>query len=139
MLPNFDPNTKTNDCDFLCKNLRKPNPKINLVKILEDEGYLILPDIMHQACKIQAKSGFEIEFLLGKRGAGEEITLKSNFGFFVITLRHVDMLIKNSINVNCFGINVDVPKPEAYVLQKIVINASRDRKKEKDNISIRGL
>ena len=139
MLPGFTPNIKTNDCDFLCKNLRKPNPEINLVKILEDDGYLIEADIMHQACKIHAKSGFEIEFLLGKKGAGKELTLKSNFGFYVITLWHVDVLLNNTITTNCFGINVDVPKPEAYVLQKIVINASRERKKEKDDVSIKGL
>ncbi len=124
---------------FLCKNLRLPNPKINLVEILEREGYVIDPDIIHEACKIFSPAGLELEFLLGKKGAGNEITLKSNFGFYVITLRNVDILKRNAVKVNLMGMDIEVPKPEAYVIQKMIIHLSRGEKTSRDLRSIKGL
>lgn len=59
----YGANIHTLDVDFLLKNLKRPIPPYNLMKLVRENGY-----------------GAEIEFLLAKRGAGNESALKTNLG-----------------------------------------------------------
>lgn len=136
LLNGFEPNIKTLDLDFLIKNLRKPNPPKSLMTIAQEEGYLVEQDYMTEITKIFDKEGLEIEFLLGKRGAGHEIAFRTNIGVVAQTLRHMDILLYNSITVNCLSMDIDIPKPEAYVIHKIIINNQRKDKIEKDKQAI---
>ena len=136
LLKDFNPNIKTLDLDFLIKNLRKPNPSKNLMGLAEDEGYIVEQDYMTEITKIFDKKGLEIEFLLGKRGAGHELAFKTNIGVVAQTLWYMNILLNNTLTVKCFDMEIDVPKPEAYVIHKIVINNQRGNKKEKDRQAI---
>ena len=74
----------------------------------------------------------EIEFLIAKKGAGLETSLKTNLGVTAQALRHLDVMLNNTLEANILGFNISVPTPEAYTLHKIVINGERGKKAEKD-------
>ena len=87
---------------------------------------------MNGTTKLLDISGLEVEFLIGKMGAGVEPALKTNVGVTAQALRHMDILSSNSIEASCLGYVVRVPLPEAYAVHKMVINAQRGNKQEKD-------
>lgn len=78
VLKGFDPNIRTLDIDFLVRNLRKPSEPLGLAAAAREAGYFVEPDRLTGATKIMDRSGLEIEFLIGKRGAGAESALKTN-------------------------------------------------------------
>ena len=136
MLPGFDPNIRTRDVDFLVRNLRKPNPPAGLAGIARERGYFVESDRVTGTTKILDVSGLEVEFLIGKRGAGVEPSLKTNIGVTAQALRHLDMLSSNTTAVLCLGHLVHVPIPEAYAVHKMVINEERGTKAEKDMAAV---
>lgn len=81
-------------------------------------------------------SGLEVEFLIGKMGAGLEPTLKTNVGVTAQALRHMEILAGNVTEVLYLGHQVRVPTPEAYAVHKMVINEQRGAKAEKDRQAI---
>lgn len=136
LLKGFEPNIKTMDMDFLIKNLRKPLPEKNLTGLARDEGYLIESDVLTGVTKIYDKSGLEIEFLIGKKGAGIEPSLKTNLGVTAQALRHTEVILHNTVDVEYLGMTLTVPTPEAYAVHKITINQERGSKMEKDQLAI---
>ena len=80
MLPGFDPNIRTRDVDFLVRNLRKPNPPAGLSGIARERGYFVESDRVTGTTKILDVSGLEVEFLIGKRGAGVDLRLEQISG-----------------------------------------------------------
>lgn len=136
LLKGFESNIKTMDMDFLIKNLRKPLPEKNVPSLAKSEGYLVESDVLTGVTKIYDKAGLEIEFLIGKRGAGVEPALKTNLGVTAQALRHTEVLLRNTINVEYFGMIITVPSPEAYAVHKITINQERGSKMEKDQLAI---
>jgi hypothetical protein len=62
-----------------------------------------------------------------------------SFGIRAEGLRHMGILIENNITIEIKNINIIVPTPQAYLLQKIIINKKRKSKKEKDYLSIENL
>ena len=70
VLDGFEPNIKTMDIDFLIKNLRRPAKSISLATLAKEAGYLVNADRITGVTKIYERSGLEIEFLIGKAGAG---------------------------------------------------------------------
>lgn len=136
LLQGFEPNIKTLDVDFLLKNLRRPSPPKNLIDLVKKDGYLVKSDILTNVTKIYDKSGIEIEFLLQKRGAGLESSLRTNLGVTAQTLRHLDIISNNAIEVSYMNMRINIPQPEAYAIHKIVINEQRGAKQEKDKQAI---
>ena len=132
ILDGFEPNIKTLDIDFLLKNMRRPIPERNIIPLVKEAGYLVESDVLNGTTKIYDKSGLEIEFLINKIGAGLESTLKTNLGVTAQSLRHLNILSANTINVSYIGMNITIPEPEAYAVHKMVINLERGRKQEKD-------
>lgn len=49
------------------------------------------------------------------------------------------MLREHSIQVKLYDISVNVPRPEAYVIHKMIINQERKDKASKDRESVLGL
>lgn len=139
LLPGFAPNIRTLDVDFLVKNLRRPNPPTSLVSLAKDKGFFVESDRLDGTTKILDSTGLEVEFLIGKRGAGLEPTLKTNVGVVAQALRHMEILSASTIEAPCLGHFVTVPIPEAYVVHKMVINPQRKSKSEKDINAVRGL
>lgn len=114
LIEGFAPNIRTLDVDFLIKNLRKPTPAANLSTMARERGYLVESDILNGTTRLFDTSGLEVEFLIGKVGAGIEPALKTNVGVTAQTLRHMNILSGNSIELPCFKHMVRVPLPEAY-------------------------
>ncbi|MCQ2551161.1 MAG: nucleotidyltransferase domain-containing protein [Clostridia bacterium] len=139
ILPGFEGNIKTLDIDFLLKNLRKPTPAINLETLAREEGYLVENDILDGATRIMDKQGLEIEFLINKKGAGLEETLRGNMGVTAQALRHLNILKSNTIEVKYLSFKISVPIPEAYTIHKMVINDERGIKRDKDAKAIQSI
>lgn len=123
----------------MIKNLHKPKEKIDIVKLARDDGFLVEKDRLFGTTKIINPEGLEIEFIIAKRGAGSEASVKTNLGVTAQSLRHLDILSKYTKIVEFFDMNIEIPLPEAFVIHKIIINNERKRKKEKDRISINSI
>lgn len=136
LLPGFEADIRTLDIDFLVKNLRKPPSPKNVPALAREAGYLVESERLSGITKIYDQSGLEMEFLLGKRGAGLETALKTNLGVVAQTLRHTDLLVHNAKEVNYLGMKVFVPTPEAYVIHKMIINGERGSKQGKDRLAV---
>lgn len=132
VLPGFMPNIRTMDVDFLVRNLHRPNPAARLSSLARERGFYVESDRMTGTTKLLDTTGLEVEFLIGKMGAGVEPSLKTNIGVTAQALRHMDIISGNVVEVNCLGHVVTVPSPEAYVVHKMVINEERGVKAEKD-------
>ena len=139
MMPGFEPNIKTLDVDFLIRNMRRPSPPKSITALAKAEGYLIDKDVINGTTKIMDRSGLEIEFLIGKIGAGEETAIDTNLGISAQSLRHMQLLLKNAVQVRYMGMKLYVPLPEAYALHKVIINGQRGRKQEKDRQAVMNL
>lgn len=139
LLPKFVSNLRTLDVDFMVKNLHKPKEKIDIVKLARDDGFLVEKDRLFGTTKIINPEGLEIEFLIAKRGAGNEVSVKTNLGVTAQSLRHLAILSKYTKIVEFFNMDIEVPLPEAFVIHKIIINNERKEKKEKDKISINSI
>lgn len=139
LLAGFEPNIRTMDVDFLIRNLRRPNPAASLASLAREKGFLVESDALNGTTKLFDASGLEVEFLIGKMGAGVETTLKTNVGVTAQTLRHTDILSSNAVGAPCLGHLVRVPVPEAYAVHKMVINSQRGRKAEKDAQAVLGI
>lgn len=119
VLDGFETNIKTLDIDFLLKNMRRPMPERNIIPLVKEAGYLVERDVLNGTTKIYDKNGLES-------------TLKTNLGVTAQSLRHLNILSANTINVSYIGMNITIPEPEAYAVHKMVINLERGRKQEKD-------
>lgn len=139
VLNGFEPRIRTLDVDFLVRNLRRPIPPANLAAVARQAGFLVESDRLYGTTRFFDPSGLEVEFLIGKVGAGLEPALPTNVGVTAQALRHLDILLHNTIQVHCLGYSVLVPMPEAYVLHKMVINGDRKNKIEKDAQAICGI
>ena len=140
LLQGFNSESKTMDIDFLIINKNKPQDKINLPLIFKEKGYLVDKDRFNDTTIIMTDDGFQLEFLLSKLGEGLEHSLETNTGIKALTLRHLDILKKYSISLEYNGILVKVPIPEAYIIQKMIINETRSKDKQKsDNLKIKNL
>lgn len=139
MLPRFEANIRTLDIDFLLKNLRKPLPAKNLTALAKEAGYLVESDRMDGTTKILDKQGLEIEFLINKLGSGIKETMKTNLGVTAQALRHMGVIINNTVITKYIDFDITVPLPEAYVVHKMIINKERKNKQEKDAEAIRTL
>ena len=135
----FCPNIKTMDVDFLIRNLRRPTPAVRLASLARERGFLVDADVLNGTTKLFDTSGLEVEFLIGKMGAGVETSLKTNIGVTAQTLRHTEILSNNTVEAQCLGHLVRVPAPEAYVVHKMVINSQRGSKTEKDARAVLGI
>ena len=139
MLEGFDPNIRTLNIDFLVRNLRKPTEPLSLVSAAKEAGYLVESDRLTGATRIMDRAGLEMEFLIGKMGAGVEVALKTNIGVTAQSLWHMGILSRNAVKVNYLGMDLSVPSPEAYAVHKMAINKERKAKGAKDAEAVRGI
>jgi hypothetical protein len=139
-LKNFDANLKTRDIDFLIKNINKPKERINIIEILEREGFETQIDYISGIYKFYKGKDLEIEFLVREIGKGQSEPYKvPAFGIKAVGLRQTDLLITNVVDIEVENIRITVPVPQAYLLQKIIINNQRKNKAQKDYLSIENL
>ena len=139
-LKGFEANLKTRDIDFLIRNINKPRKKISIIEILEKEGFETSVDYISGVYKFFSEKDLEIEFLVREMGKGQSDAYNGpSFGIRAEGLRHTGILIENNRTLEIKNIIITVPTPQAYLLQKIIINKKRKSKKEKDYLSIENL
>lgn len=68
ILPEFAPNIRTMDVDFLVKNLRQPNPAAHLSALARERNFYVEADRINGTTKLLDTTGLEVEFLIGKMG-----------------------------------------------------------------------
>jgi hypothetical protein len=120
------------DIDFLVRNMRRPVPEVQVAAEARGKGYLVESDRITDVTKLYSTEGLEIEFLIGKVGAGLEASLRTNLGVTAQSLRHMEVLARHMVTVPYEGMAVNIPAPEAYVVHKMVVNKERGKKQEKD-------
>jgi hypothetical protein len=132
LLEGFEPSIKTMDIDFLVRNMRRPVPEVQVAAEARGHGYLVESDRITDVTKLYSIEGLEIEFLIGKVGAGLEASLRTNLGVTAQSLRHMEVLARHMVTVPYEGMAVNIPAPEAYAVHKMVVNKERGKKQEKD-------
>ncbi len=138
-LKDFYSTMRTLDMDFLVVNANKPRESINIPKEAKERGYLIDSDRGAGITRIYSTDGLELEFLILQKGSGRSPSIKTNLGVNAQALRNLDILIENSYTIDVENFKIKVPIPEAYVVQKIVVNKERGAKKDKDIEAIKNL
>lgn len=136
ILPGFQAKLRTLDIDFLIKNMRRPAIPKSITNLAQEEGYTIDNDVLTGTTKIYTPGLMEIEFIIGQKGKGEDLTVNTNLGVNAQALRHMDILSINTVIIEIFNCLITIPYPEAYVIHKIIINKDRGKKAEKDIHSI---
>ena len=140
LLKNFESNLKTRDIDFLIRNINKPRKRINIIEILEREGFGTSIDYISGVFKFYKGKDLELEFLVREMGRGQSEPYEvPSFGIKAEGLRDTNILIDNINVIEVEDIKIIVPTPQAYLLQKIIINSKRKSKAEKDYFSIENL
>ena len=141
MLPNGITALKTLDIDFLVKNRRLPQPPVNLENLAIGEGFAVDNDALLGTTKIRTGSRLEIEFLINQKGAGTEPVYRTALGVTAQALRGLDLLLYETKTIDYLGAEITVPIPEAYIIHKTIINATRNNetKREKDRVSIHSI
>lgn len=139
ILPGFTANLRTLDIDFLVKNMKKPMPAASITALAREAGYTVDHDVLQGTTKIYTPDLMEIEFLILQQGSGEMSILKTNLGVNAQALRHMTVLRDFTVTVCLLDMEITIPRPEAYVLQKIIINEQRGIKAEKDRAAILNL
>ena len=132
---NFKPSLRTTDADFLYWNLRKPNVKINISEALKEKGFLYTENRLTGVGKFVKEGFLEIEFLVRAFGSGERKYEKiQSIGVTAVGLREVNILADYPLHLEYSGYKIIVPEPEAYIIQKLIINPLRatEEKREKD-------
>jgi len=138
---NFVAALKTQDIDILVPNINRPVEKIDLVQVLEKEGFESRRS-SDGLVKFDKDGQIDVEFLVREIGKGKMEPYKVNsLGVMAQGLRNMEILTDHTIVVNIKGFNVTVPKPAAYILHKLVINEERkpEYKQEKDINAVKAL
>ena len=132
VLDGFSSAIKTRDVDFLIPNLRKPRAKVDMVSLLETNGFIVQQSSITQQHRF-FKAELEVEFLVREIGAGQaEPYDATGFGIKVTGLRQMDLLSENLMRLCVRGCEIHVPLPEAYVFHKLLIQRHTEEKNQKD-------
>ena len=139
----YKANLATQDVDLLIPNIRRPADEINISLALQENGFLIDQATMGGVglSKYHKEGLLEIEFLVQEIGAGKVEPYNTKLGVTAQGLRNMDVLIETKTSVVYKQHSVTIPKPEAYVLHKLIINAERrpEYKQQKDAEAVRRL
>ena len=146
ILGTFEANLRTRDYDFFVPNAARPSPPVNLKEILSLHGWIAMDDPMTGATKFlkttETMDVFEVEFLVGMRGKGcESIFPVKSLAIKGQSLRELNMLDEEPLEIQYGKQLLRVPNPVQYVLHKILINPSRltEEKQLKDIQAVRSL
>jgi len=131
---NFTPNLRTRDLDFLYRNVRRPQNKINITPKLIQNGFVYQEDPLTGVGKFHKENVLEIEFLTRSIGKGENTTKIPSIGITAESLRAVNLLADYPLELDCRDYIVTVPEPAAYILQKLYINDKRKQEKQRKDI-----
>lgn len=85
-------------------------------------------------------SSLNVEFLVVEKGVGQDTPIQLHeYGIIATSLRNLEILRDNPLDLEINGFTISTPCPAAYVLQKMIINMERGEKKEKDQRAIENI
>ena len=115
---------RTTDIDFLVPKKPPRGVKIDISKVMADEGFI--EEFSHDGWVTYHKPEFHVEFLMSRVGPrpGDARQIPQ-LGITARPLRHMWLLTQNVIQVTYAGIPIQVPHPAAYGLHKLIIAARR--------------
>ena len=130
----FEPPIATTDLDIFFPSVSKIK-KSNITLLLSELHYIREDDYLSEKTKYFSKEGFELEFLtLPDRTMRNVIDIKAiNIG--AEALPKMRPLTWNYITVDYNGIEVNIPSPVSYCLQKLLINKERSISKQMKDIN----
>jgi hypothetical protein len=125
----------------LLRNIRLPKRPIDLTAELTRHGYLMMQDPQTGLMKFDKGGELEVEFLLREMGKGKLEPYRHEYlGVTAQGLRHMDILSDHSVILQLRGFVIRVPRPQAYILHKLLINQQRSvAKQEKDLEAVKDL
>ena len=130
---------KTRDIDVLLPP--RVNTTVNLTSALAAQGFILQTDPIN-GCSLYSHPDVDIEFLTTERGAGSNRPVSyPTLGITAQGLRYLGFLLEETILVSYAGLVVRIPKPEAYLLHKMLILDRRHKedKRESDIATVQGL
>lgn len=131
---------RTADIDFLVRNPEKIHTKVDIAKILKTLGF---DELFHPQGYIKyVHPDLEIEFLVPEVGKKQEKPFPlTNLNTNAQRLRHLDIIEKYPVEISFHELNVLVPQPAAFVINKFIISQRRKdaSKKEKDLLAAKEL
>ncbi|MCD7808423.1 MAG: hypothetical protein LUH02_03700 [Erysipelotrichaceae bacterium] len=140
-LDDFNANIKTTDIDFLYLNLNNPSEKVYFTKIMNQHGFIYDEDYMTNKTKFYDPN-LEIEFLSKLTRQQTQTVKVQNLGIYVECLGGLELLEHNYFSYYSYkyNMNINIPKPAAYCMHKILINNTRaPAKAKKDSVSLQNL
>ena len=141
LIPGFRSSFRTQDFDVLLPNLRLPKKSIDLVAELTRQGYLLLQNPHTGLMKFDKDGELEVEFLVREMGKGQLKPYRREYlGVNAQGPRYIDILAEYAMVLSLRGYSIQVPRPQAYILHKLLINGQRsEAKREKDLGAVRDL
>jgi hypothetical protein len=125
---------KTFDIDFAV-NLASLNSlkSVDLEKILNALGYVTVFDY-RTGLRKYSKGGFEIEFLVQRRGSrdADHIPIKQ-LNVTATPLPFLDLLFQSTLVVNLGNLKIKIPSPEALFIHKLIIAQRRNNLVKQEN------
>lgn len=121
----FTAEMATVDLDFLIPDLNQPEEKRSISEIAKHYGFEYSEKGEPAFSVFTGQDGFEVEFLSELKGDGINKKAFSNIGVKTQQLRHIHILQNFTRFVSFNKMTVRVPEPEAYCLQKMIINSDR--------------
>ena len=128
---------RTKDIDFLIPIPFKFDKKINIVKLVEDLGFIEIYKGSKGYIKLEHPD-LTIEFLVPERGRGHDKPYSiPQLAINAQPLRFLDFLIANAISIKAEELHIRLPHPAAYALHKFII-FKRRRTIDKHDRDIQG-
>lgn len=124
-ISDFTAEMATVDLDFLIPDLNQPEEKRSISEIAKHYGFEYSEKGEPAFSVFTGQDGFEVEFLSELKGDGINKNAFSNIGVKTQQLRHIHILQNYTRFVSFNKMIVRVPEPEAYCLQKMIINSER--------------
>ena len=115
---------------------------MDIVNALKEKGFTCETSRVTGVSKFVKEDFLTIEFLVRVLGEGNPQHQKiPSLGIVGVGLRDINILANYPLVLECGEYAITVPEPEAYILQKLLINNKRadKEKKEKDLQSVRRL
>ena len=138
----FTANLRTRDVDIMYPNLRRPvGVNINIIKSMEEKGFIYDEHRLTGIGKFSKEDILDVEFLTRVLNIGETVNRIPSLKIKASGIREINMLASYPLDIEYNGYIIKVPEPEAYIIQKLLINPKRksEDKKDKDIQSIRNL
>jgi hypothetical protein len=118
---------RTRDIDFLIRTPPKIKANVRMAELLKDLGFI--PDISGEGYVRLSHPELIIDFLVAEKGRGSDkpYPVKA-LGIRAQPLRFVSLLSDDTIVVNNHGMDLVLPHPINYALQKLIISNRRVKK-----------